>query len=253
MSKATKRAVTHRKGPSGGVLCGSPTWRVAARPSDAPSCKRCAALDGTSSRRELRGGKAHVLGYARVSRADQNLDAQVRQLEDAGCGRIYSEHVSGVGKRAQWARLVEDARSGDTVVVVRLDRIGRRMSEVVSCVQSMLDRGVHVRALAQGIDTTAAAVAPLLLAVFAALAESERATLIERTAEGLAAARARGAVFGRPRRVTDAVRAQMRHLRGQGYSMAEIGKALHLHKATVSRELAAALKDDPRQLRIEGA
>lgn len=246
-------AKTHRRGPLGGVLCGSQKWRILAADSEAPTCARCKALDGTSSRRAVPKGNPSLLGYARVSRADQNLASQVAQLEAVGCGRIYSEHVSGVGKREQWARLLEDVRPGDCVVVVRLDRIGRRMTEVVASVQGLLDQGVQLRALQQGIDTSAGAVAPLLLGIFAALAETERAVLIERTAEGLAAARARGRTGGRARRVTPAVTAQIEHLSSQGFSLREIATAVHLDKSTVSRALSAqALKEDPRQLKIEG-
>jgi len=245
-------AVKHRRGPTEApsALCGVARWRVLARATEPPTCQRCALLEGSSSRRTVESGAPNVLGYARVSKADQSLAGQVRQLEQHGCGRVYSEHVSSVGVRQQWARLCEDARPGDVVVVVRLDRIGRRMGEVIASVQELAGRGVHVRALAQGIDTSAPGSA-LLLGVFAALAETEREILRERTREGLQAARASGAAIGRPTVITPALVDQVAHLRARGHSLRAIAKTLHVGASTVSRVLELRPAGDPRQMTLE--
>jgi DNA invertase Pin-like site-specific DNA recombinase len=189
-----------------------------------------------------------------VSRDDQSLDPQLDALRAANVGRVYAEHCSGIGARAQWQRLLEEARPGDTVVVVRLDRIGRRMAEVVASVQALTDRGIHVRTLAQPIDTSQPGGA-IVLGLFAALAETEREILRERTIAGLEAARSRGRAPGRKSAIDRARLAQLRYLLEQGHSLREIARTVGVSAATVSRALRRDEQptEDPRQLRIEGA
>lgn len=199
---------------------------------------------------KVRGGHQSMLGYARVSRSDQELHSQLQLLKAAGCGRIYQERVSSVARRHGWEALAENTRKGDVVVVVRLDRIGRRLAEVVNCCSELAERGVHVRALSQNIDTSAPG-GKVMLALWAALAETEREILRERTREGLEAARARGHKPGRKLQLTPAKRAQVAHLKAQDYSVREIAEAVQLSRTSVRRALESP-KADPRQLTLTG-
>lgn len=191
----------------------------------------------------------NVVGYARVSRQDQNLDSQRDALFEAGVGRIFSERVSSVGVRSGWQALLASVRPGDVVVVTRLDRIGRRLGEVVTCVQALVEEGVHVRALHQGVDTSAPG-GTIMLAVWAALAETERETLRERTREGMAAAAKRGRAAGRPVVMDAAKRDLVMHLRAQGHTTKAIARTVHAGESTVRRAIADAQRPEPRQLKL---
>jgi DNA invertase Pin-like site-specific DNA recombinase len=183
-----------------------------------------------------RGGHSQLIGYARVSRADQELRSQLDALKAAGCSKVYAERVSSVARRLGYEALLEQARKGDTIVVTRLDRLGRKMLEVVHCANELGERGVHLRATLQGIDTGAAH-GKHLLPIWAALAEMERELLRERTREGLDAARARGRVPGRRLLLTPAKRDQCKHLSAQKHSVRAIAEAVKLSPTSVRRAL----------------
>jgi len=139
-----------------------------------------------------------LIGYARVSTEDQTLRSQLDQLRSAGCTEIFHDVASGA--KAERVGL-EDALSaleeGDTLLVWRLDRLGRSLPHLVSLVSELRERGVHFRSLSDGaIDTTTAS-GELIFHLFAALAQFERALVSERTRVGLQAARARGRRGGR--------------------------------------------------------
>lgn len=144
-----------------------------------------------------------LIGYARVSTADQNLDGQVDALTAAGCARIFSERASGArDDRPQLAAALDYLRAGDTLVVYRLDRLGRRTKALLQLIEDLEDRDVGFRSLAEGFDPSTA-LGKALVTVAAAFAEMERNLTIERTRVGLAAARARGRVGGRKRKMSD--------------------------------------------------
>lgn len=185
-----------------------------------------------------KGGDSGVIGYARVSTRDQSLDAQLSELARAGCCRVYAEHVSSVAHREGWAALLSEVRAGDTVCVVRLDRIGRRLVEVVQACATLTELGAFVRALAQGIDTRDAS-GRVILPIWAALAETERAILLERTHEGLRAAREKGRFGGRPSLRNPAKDALIAHLRSQGHSLRAIARETSVSEGTVRRSIAA--------------
>jgi DNA invertase Pin-like site-specific DNA recombinase len=139
----------------------------------------------------------HLLGYARVSTTDQQPQLQVDALTAAGCYRVFTETASGVRTdRPTLEQLLDQLRPGDTLVVWKLDRLGRSLRQLVDTVTGLADRGIGFRSL-QAIDTTTPG-GKLVFHVFAALAEFERDLIRERTAAGLAAARARGRRGGRP-------------------------------------------------------
>jgi DNA invertase Pin-like site-specific DNA recombinase len=134
----------------------------------------------------------HLLGYARVSTTDQQPQFQVDALEHAGCYRVFTETASGArADRPTLTQLLDQLRPGDTLVVWKLDRLGRSLRHLVDTVTNLADRGIGFRSLQEAIDTTTPG-GKLVFHVFAALAEFERDLIRERTTAGLAAARARG-------------------------------------------------------------
>ena len=145
-----------------------------------------------------------LIGYMRVSTADQSLDLQRDALEKAGCERIYDDVCSGrATERPGLARALEVARAGDALAVWKLDRIGRSLPHIVQLVSDLRARDVGLKVLTGEIDTTSST-GRLVFGIFATLAEFERDLIHERTLAGLAAARARGRMGGRPRMMTRA-------------------------------------------------
>lgn len=146
------------------------------------------------------------LAYGRVSRDDQNLDLQRDAFAKEGVDRVYLEKASGAkDDRPELARMMDALREGDTLVVWRLDRLGRNMKHLIATVEELERRGVAFVSITEKIDTSSAT-GRLIFYFFASLAEFERNLLRERTKAGLAAARARGRKGGRPSLPTDTVR-----------------------------------------------
>lgn len=147
---------------------------------------------------------AALLGHARVSTGAQELALQHDALDAAGCLRIFSDTASGaLDERPELARLLDQLRDGDTLVVWRLDRLGRSLRHLIQTVTALADRGVGFRSLQKSIDTTTPG-GRLIFHVFGALSEFERELIRERTHAGLTAARARGRKDGRPSVMTAA-------------------------------------------------
>ena len=139
------------------------------------------------------------VGYARVSTHEQNLALQKDALEQAGCGKIFDDQVSGAkAERSGLREAKAYVREGDTLVVWRLDRLGRSLKHLIETVTALEERGVGFQSLQESIDTTTSG-GRLVFHIFGALAEFERNLIRERTRAGLAAARARGRKGGRPR------------------------------------------------------
>lgn len=150
-----------------------------------------------------------LIGYARVSTEDQNLDLQLDALRAAGCDRIFEDRLSGsVAQRPGLTETISFVRKGDTLVVWRLDRLGRSLKNLIEVVGQLEGRGIGLRSLQEAIDTSSST-GRLVFQIFGALAEFERNLIRERTMAGLAAARARGKQSGRPMKL-DAV--QVQHL-----------------------------------------
>src|SRR5215207_10541416 len=143
------------------------------------------------------------IGYARVSTEDQNLALQKDALEKADCEQIYTDTVSGTKARRPG---LEDAlshlRTGDTLVVWRLDRLGRSLRHLIDTVTELQEKGIGFKSLQESIDTTTSS-GKLVFHIFGALAEFEREIIRERTQAGLQSARARGRSGGRPKALTD--------------------------------------------------
>jgi len=143
------------------------------------------------------------IGYARVSTDDQNLDLQRDALTRSGCVTIYEETASGKSSsRIELEHCQKALRAGDTLVVWRLDRLGRSLSDLVKIISDLEREGITFESLGEKIDTGSAS-GKLQFHVFAALAEFERNLIRERTLAGLTAARARGRVGGRKPKLSD--------------------------------------------------
>lgn len=143
------------------------------------------------------------IGYARVSTDDQTLDLQIDALQSAGCERIYREHASGrSADRPELKQCLHALREGDTLVVWRLDRLGRSMKDLINTVTKLEADGVAFCSVTENLDTSTPT-GKFIFHVFASLAEFERNVIRERTNAGLKSARARGRVGGRPSKLSD--------------------------------------------------
>ncbi|MEM6942297.1 MAG: recombinase family protein [Pseudomonadota bacterium] len=177
-----------------------------------------------------------IIGYARVSTEGQTLDAQRDALEAAGCARLYEDKASGGGRdRPGLDRMLEALRPGDVVVVAKYDRLARSLKDLLAIVETIGAAGAGFRSLAEDIDTTTPA-GRLVFHVFASIAEFERARIAERTREGLAAARARGRIGGRPRALSPDQAAEVRRMRDEeGRRVAEIARLFRVSSKTIRR------------------
>lgn len=138
-----------------------------------------------------------LIGYARVSTQDQNLDAQKDALDAAGCEQVFEEKITGKQKeRPELSICIKTLRKGDVLVVWKLDRLARSLKDLVEIISELDDREVGFKSLTESIDTTSAG-GKLIFHIFGALAEFEHNLIRERTLAGLAAARARGRKGGR--------------------------------------------------------
>ena len=183
---------------------------------------------------------AHLLGYARVSTADQHPELQLDALQAAGCYRIFVDTASGaLDDRPELTKALDHLRPGDTLVVWKLDRLGRSLRHLIETLTALQQRGVGFRSLQESLDTTTPG-GKLIFHIFGALAEFERDLLRQRTQAGLAAARARGRTGGRPPSLTPTKRALARQLYdSRQYTLAEIARTLGVSRASIYRHLAA--------------
>jgi DNA invertase Pin-like site-specific DNA recombinase len=182
-----------------------------------------------------------LIGYARVSTDDQNLALQRDALAAAGCEKIYEDKTSGAkAERPGLALALEVARAGDTLIVWRLDRLGRSLKDLIALAEGLDKRGVGLKSLKEALDTTSSG-GRLIFHMFAALAEFERDLVRERTQAGLTAARARGRLGGRPKRLTPEKRRLVVQLyRAKEHSIAEICRLMGISKPTLYSYLAEA-------------
>jgi DNA invertase Pin-like site-specific DNA recombinase len=191
-----------------------------------------------------------LLGYARVSTDDQDLALQRTALRQAGCKRVYEEKVSGARRdRPQLARLLDQVREADVVVVARLDRLARSTRDLLNIAEQLKEAGAGLRSLGEPWADTTSPAGRMVLTVFAGIAEFERALIQQRTSSGRIAAMQRGVRFGRPAKLQADQVALAQHLIGQGTPVRAIARMLNVHAATVYRALAAASDDAGRSVR----
>ena len=179
-----------------------------------------------------------LIGYARVSTQDQNLDLQKDALSRAGCERIFTDVASGArSDRSGLTEALSFAREGDTIVVWKLDRLGRSLRHLIETVAGLSARKIGFRSDQESIDTTTSG-GKLFFHVFGALAEFERDIIRERTNAGLSAARARGRKGGRPKLMDDRkLQMAMTLLKDRSNSVADICATLGVSKATLYRHV----------------
>lgn len=144
-----------------------------------------------------------IYGYARVSTTGQNLDTQLETLKKAGCETIVQEKVTGIAKnKEQLDSLLESLTDGDTLIVARMDRLGRNTVQLLQLVEELNERGVHLVILDINVDTRTAT-GKLFLTIMAGFSELERTMIKEKTAAGIALAKEKGKYKGRPKKFTD--------------------------------------------------
>ena len=180
-----------------------------------------------------------LLGYARVSKDDQDTAAQTRALEAAGCERLFHENASG-GRwdRPQLLRLLDQLRPGDVLVVWKLDRLSRSLRDLLSIMEKLRQAGAGFRSLTEAIDTTTPA-GRMMMQMVGAFAEFERAMLRERTRAGLEAARQQGRIGGRRFKLSPQQQEEIRRMVAAGdWTAADAARLFQVHPATVSRLLA---------------
>jgi DNA invertase Pin-like site-specific DNA recombinase len=185
--------------------------------------------------------KPMLIGYARVSTVDQNLALQRDALTEAGCTKIFTEQMSGaVTDRPVLHDALEFARSGDTLIVWKLDRLARSMKQLIETIENLRVRGIGFRSLTEALDTTTAQ-GRLVFHMFGALAEFERSLIRERTQAGLAAARRAGRTGGRPPKLTeDDLEAARALLANPDIGVTQIAHRLGVSPATLYRYIPAA-------------
>lgn len=181
------------------------------------------------------------IGYARVSTKDQNLNLQKDALKKAGCEKIFSEQISGTKtERAKLDEMISQVRSGDVIVVWKLDRLGRSLRDLVNLISKFQEMGVGFKSLQDNIDTTTPT-GKLTFHLFAALAEFERDIISDRTKAGLASARVRGRLGGRPKglskKAQDKARLAESLYKEKNNSIKEICDYLNISKPTLYRYL----------------
>jgi DNA invertase Pin-like site-specific DNA recombinase len=180
-----------------------------------------------------------LIGYARVSTDDQNLNLQTDALQQAGCANIYSDQISGARTaRPGLSLALEVARTDDILVVWRLDRLGRSLKDLIEIVSLLDERGVGLSSLQESISTTNNS-GRLIFHLFGALAEFERNLIRERTQAGLIAARARGHVGGRPKALNRTKRQlAVKLYRERQHTIVEICKLMGISKPTLYHYIA---------------
>jgi len=181
-----------------------------------------------------------LIGYARVSTQDQNLDLQTDALIKAGCEKVFEDKLSGSrAERPGFAKALEMLRGGDTLVVWKLDRLGRSVKNLIDLVGQLHDKGVQLKSLTDNIDTGTPS-GRFFFHVMASLAEMERELAIERTRAGLEVARQLGRRGGRKRQMTDSKIVSARKLLANGVPPHDVAKNLGVSVPTLYRWIPAS-------------
>lgn len=181
-----------------------------------------------------------LIGYARVSTKDQNLELQIEALNKAGCEKIFEDRMSGAkAERPGLLGAMEHLRAGDTLIVWKLDRLGRSVKHLVDQVLELNKRDIQFKSLTDNIDTSTPS-GRFFFHVMASLAQMERELIAERTAAGLAAARASGSVFGRKRVMCESKLVSAKALLSSGITPREVAKNLDVSIPTLYRWIPAS-------------
>ena len=178
-----------------------------------------------------------IRAYARVSTADQNLDRQLDALKNYGIDIMYCEKMSGTKKsRPELDRMMKEVEDGDTIVIESLSRLGRSVKNLAELMEIFNSRNIRLVSLKETIDTTTPT-GKLLFSIMSSLAQFERDVLVERTQEGLAAARARGRCGGHPKSDSTAVKKALALYHTKQYTISEIRELTGVSKSVLYRAL----------------
>lgn len=176
------------------------------------------------------------IGCGRVSTKDQNLDLQIDALGKENCERIFTEKALSVRDRKIFNECSNYLRKGDTLVVWKLDRLGRTTKKLLELIEELEERGINLKIITLGVDTSTPA-GRLFFTIMAGLAEMERELIVERTKAGLDAARARGRLGGRPRVDQEKVAMAIKMYKSKDYNFREIKNATGIGSSTLYRYL----------------
>lgn len=183
---------------------------------------------------------AVLIGYARVSTLEQNISLQLEALTSAGCERVYEDRLSGAkSDRPGLAKALDMAREGDTLVVWKLDRLGRSVQHLVGMVADLEKRGIQLKSLTDNIDTGTPS-GMFFFHMMASLSQMERSLTIERTRAGLESARRQGRVGGRPRSMTASKVASAKAMLSSGIKHTEVAHNLGISVPTLYRWVPAS-------------
>ncbi|KKJ75171.1 hypothetical protein WH95_19825 [Kiloniella litopenaei] len=184
------------------------------------------------------------IGYARVSTTEQNLDAQIKDLYAAGCEKVFHEKISGVATiKPELESALDAMKPGDTLVVWKLDRLGRKTTELLVFLEELSDREINFQSITDGLDSSAGPIGKLILLILSAFAELERDLNIERTMRGLEAAWASGKKSGPKEKVSDdSIRMAMQLLEtpdenGKPRTATSVAKTIGLSRSSLYRRI----------------
>jgi len=182
------------------------------------------------------------IGYARISTKDQNIELQIEALDKIGCDKIYQDIISGAKYGRPGLNLaLEVLRAGDTLIVWKLDRLGRTVKQLVELIGEFEKRGIHLNSITEGIDTSTAS-GKFFFHMMASLAEMERSLIIERTRAGLETARRLGKLSGRKPKMNPSKIQAAKKLLESGIAPKEVAKTLEISVATLYRWIPASGK-----------
>lgn len=181
-----------------------------------------------------------LVGYARVSTIDQNLDLQLSALRKAGCEKIYQDQISGTKKNQPSLTIaLEILKKNDTLVVWKLDRLGHTVKGLIDLVNQLHQKNIHFKSITDNVDTSTPA-GRFFFHVIASLAQMERELMAERTKAGLAAAKAKGRVGGRKRKMTQSKIESAKQLLASGTLPRDVAQSLGISVPTLYRWLPAS-------------
>ena len=181
-----------------------------------------------------------IIGYARVSTVDQNLDRQLDALHDNGAVKIFTEKITGKkSDRPELLKMMEQLRDGDVVIISELTRLSRSTKDLFTIVEQIQARGANIRSLKETWLDTTTPHGKLMFTIFAGLSQFEADLTAQRTREGLAAARARGRLGGRPKVTSDKSSMAVKMYDSGDFTVAEICKNCYIGRTTLYRLLKA--------------
>lgn len=181
-----------------------------------------------------------LIGYARVSTAEQNLDLQLAALNNVGCEKIYQDQISGAKpNRPGLTTALEVLRKNDTLVVWKLDRLGRTVKGLIDLVNELQQKEIHFKSITDNVDTSTPA-GRFFFHMMASLAQMERELMVERTKAGLAAAKAKGRVGGRKRKMTQSKIESAKKLLASGILPKDVAQNLGISIPTLYRWIPAS-------------